>query len=113
VRYAQFLQWVDGEFNPPFGVRYSLPLLVSLGWVPALAFDHHTFTVVAAALWSGAWLGLFGWRFVVWTRKGDREYDRRIKFCLPKEYHKTESATSAAERRRRAEKRAEGNTRKE
>lgn len=58
-------------------------------------------SVIAAVLWFGfvAWRGLRLLRAT--AGRGDREYDRQGKYDLPPEYKATESATSAARRRRR------------
>jgi len=51
-----------------------------------------------------AWTGFAVWRLARLTKtdalKGDRAYDREGKFMLPFEYHDTESATRARQRRR-------------
>jgi hypothetical protein len=74
--------------------------------------DYHPIPKVAAALWTTAWLGLFGWRFAVSLRKGDLEYDPRIKWALSKEYHSTHSATAAAQRRKKHRTRPKANNAK-
>ncbi|HEX8525515.1 hypothetical protein [Allosphingosinicella sp.] len=66
------------------GTPHRLPAL--FGWA----------TAVAATI---AWASFVGWRIARLTKaaalKGDRTYDQRVKFLLPAEYGRSESATKA------------------
>jgi len=83
--------------------------------LPAIAFVLVHATVLPdlplAILWLcvgllTAWAVMVHWRgwlvFKAFARSSDRQYDRKDKFALPPEYRDTESATAAAERRKKS-----------
>ena len=79
--------------------KYEMGLGLSVSGLVAISFEQ-----VATIFWLGiasavAWFGFYLWAFIVALkilgRKGDLDYDRRGKYKLSKEYHDTESASSA------------------
>jgi len=71
-----------------------------------VAAYRSTLTIIIASVLSFSALAFVTWRFVVVMKaqatKSDREYDHEGKYDLAPEYHYTESATEAAERKRRS-----------
>jgi len=103
--YCIIRDWVDRQWCAP-GLQFKvlllpamLPLLVILmiGKTPVLDW--------AGWAWFGAWTIFVFWRWWIYikmeSRKSDLQYDRKGKFRLSREYHDTESATAAKERKRR------------
>jgi hypothetical protein len=106
-RWARLIGWIDREWEA-VRAMYSLPLLTILGWAILPITNFHPIALVVAIVWTALWFGLFGWRFVVWARKADGQYDRRAKYKLSKEYWSTESASAEAEMRDRQRKGEKG-----
>ena len=75
-----------------------LPALLSM-WIESKAL------VIFAWVWFAVWTSFVLWRWWLMMKiaagKADATYDKKGKFNLSKEYWTTESATSAAKRRRK------------
>ena len=75
-----------------------------LPWMLVVA-HRSLLTIVVAGILSLAALIFVAWRFFVVMKaqavECDRAYDENGKFKLASEYHRTESATAAAERKRK------------
>ncbi|MFL9841953.1 hypothetical protein ABS767_13345 [Sphingomonas sp. ST-64] len=86
--------------SPILGVAFLLiPVLTgSWGYSGMLIW-------LPAVLLAVAWTAFAWWRAIRAFRasviRGDRDYDRRLKYLLPGEYARTESATASRRRRRK------------
>lgn len=91
------------------------PASLVLGFVPLIVAGMagvEAASVSGGALWFVllticlVWTSFVLWRAYrmsrAWILRSDRDYDRRGKFLLSREYWQSESATSARRRRRRA-----------
>lgn len=95
--------WVDRQWRAP-GLQFKVLLLPSV--IPLLAMvliGPAPVTSAIAWVWFGLWNGFVFWRCCIYLkealRQADAKYDRIGKFDLAPEYHDTESATAAAERK--------------
>lgn len=96
------IDWTDGIAAQGLRSR-GLLFFPMLPWI--LVADHRTMlTIIVASLLSLATLTFVTWRYFVVMKaqaiKSDRAYDEDGKFKLASEYHQSESATAAAERKR-------------
>jgi len=103
--YYAIRHWVDRQWRAPgqqskvLLLPIAIPFLAiaMIGWSPG-------FGAIALG-WCALWTGFVFWRgwlyFKEACREGDRRFDRQGKFRLGREYHDTESATAAAEKKRR------------
>ncbi len=96
------IDWTDGIAAE--GMRSRGLLFFPLFPWMLVAAHRSTLTIVVASILSFAALAFVSWRFFVVMRasaiESDRTYDQEAKFKLASEYHQTESATAAAERKR-------------
>ncbi|MHA6317379.1 hypothetical protein ACXYN8_06935 [Altererythrobacter sp. CAU 1778] len=101
--YRSMRDWVDHMLAE--GVRSRGVLLPAFPplFLPAFTGSNAFVWVIAISL-AVAWFAFVawrGWRMMKATAiRSDRTYDHSEKFKLSNEYHSTESATSAAWRRR-------------
>ncbi|MDK2766799.1 MAG: hypothetical protein KYX69_03670 [Sphingomonas sp.] len=108
--YLKVRNLVDGDIkansrpaSPFLGLLVVTPPLV--GGLPFSGFFAISLWIALIAI-AVVWTGFAWWRGVRILRasvlRGDRDYDRRIKYGLPPEYVATESATASQRRRTRA-----------
>ncbi|MBN8818457.1 MAG: hypothetical protein J0I80_07035 [Sphingomonas sp.] len=83
-----------------------LPLALAGIIQSKLSAPAATWTWVIAAIIGGAWTAFAWWRgyrlFKAFGVRGDRQFDERDKFALAPEYHPSESATKARQKRKMA-----------
>jgi len=96
------IDWTDGIAAQ--GVRSrGLLFFPMLPWM-LVAAHRSMLTIIVASILSLATLTFITWRYLVVMKaqaiKSDRAYDEDGKFKLASEYHHSESATAAAERKR-------------
>lgn len=96
------VDWTDGLAAEGIRSR-GLLFFPMLPWM-LVAAHRSVLTIVVAAVLSLAALIFVSWRFFVVMKaqaaERDRAYDEVGKFKLASEYHRTESATAAAKRKR-------------
>ncbi|QMW21854.1 hypothetical protein [Sandaracinobacteroides saxicola] len=103
--YLPIRRWVDSRWNEPgngwkaaFAIAMIPMVLVSASGLGSMSF---TLSVV----WAIIWMMFMAWRGLRMLRAGaivhEQEYDRRGKFKLTHEYHRTGSATAARRAARR------------
>ena len=111
MTFAGIVNWIDeGWQNPPIRIQSRPSSLAAMLPVCAVAVltSAQLLPLVAIipliAICVG-WVSLIAWRGFVAvhhsTEKGDREYDKRIKYNLSEEYHQSESASAARKRRKK------------
>jgi hypothetical protein len=80
-------------------------IVLTMGAASSLLFAV-PFVILLISLAS--WFAFLIWRGMRMSRaamlRSDRRYDRETKYCLPAEYHSTESATAIRQRKRFARK---------
>jgi hypothetical protein len=88
--------------------KYVMGLGLSLCGLVAISFEQTSTFFWLAIASAIAWLGFYLSAFIVDLRtsgkNGDLDYDRRGKYKLSKEYHDSESATSAKAERRKSKR---------
>ena len=96
------VDWTDGIAAEGIRSR-GLLFFPMLPWM-LVAAHRSMLTIVVASILSLAALTFVTWRYFVVMKaqavERDRAYDENGKFKLASEYHQTESATAAAERKR-------------
>ena len=96
------VDWTDGIAAQGIRSR-GLLFFPLLPWM-LVAAHRSVLTIIVAGVLSLATLTFVTWRYFVVMKaqaaKRDRAYDEAGKFNLASEYHKTESATAAADRKR-------------
>ena len=96
------VDWTDGIASEGMRSR-GLLFFPMLPWM-LVAAHRSMLTIIVASILSLAALAFVTWRyFVVMKAQAvelDREYDEDGKFKLASEYHRTESATAAADIKR-------------
>ena len=99
------IQWTDRIAAEDTRSR-GLLLFPLLPWL-LVGAHRHLLTIIIASILSLAALVFVAWRFWVVTKaqmaESDRAYDEVGKFELSSEYHETESATAAADRKRKGQ----------
>lgn len=97
--------WVDRQWSTAVVPARVLMLPAVIPLIVILMIGPTSVSTAIGWGWFGLWNLFIFWRFWFYlreiSREGDRHYDRVGKYRLDKEYHDTESATSAAERKRR------------
>ncbi|MFC3784548.1 hypothetical protein ACFONB_05935, partial [Sphingopyxis italica] len=96
------IDWTDGIAAQGVSSR-GLLFFPMLPWM-LVAAHRSMMTIIVASILSLATLAFVTWRYFVVMKaqavKNDRAYDEDGKFKLASEYHQSESATAAAERKR-------------
>ena len=96
------VDWTDGIAAEGIRSR-GLLFFPMLPWM-LVAAHRSVLTIIIASILSLAALAFVTWRYLVVMKaqavERDRAYDKDGKFKLATEYHRTESATAAAERKR-------------
>jgi hypothetical protein len=105
----RFVDW-DLSRGPSVGVGNLTLLVLIVPWLAVLSLRGILIGVVwktvlsVMAIATVIWLGFVawrGWRLIRITGiRGDRAYDRTVKFRLSSDYRETESATETRRRRR-------------
>lgn len=97
------IDWTDGIAAEGIRAR-GLLFFPMVPWM-LVAIHRSVLTIAVAASFSLDALVFVTWRLLVVLKAegadNDRQYDREGKFKLASEYHSTESATAAAERKRK------------
>ena len=108
--YLKIRRWVDGDIasSPQRPISLFGPFVFG---ALALAVAYREAPGAVPWVWVtviplvAAWMGFGLWRgsrlMQAAAIRGDRDFDRRIKFSLPSEYAFSESVTGAQQRKRR------------
>ena len=112
--YLRIRRWVDRDL-----VAHYRPLSPFLGLLPVIILAPIWRILEGPAAWvsgtlaislSVIWTGFVLWRVARLYKavgvKGDRAYDQRGKYLLAPEYHRSESVTAAAQRKRSQRRRS-------
>ena len=105
--YLRIRRWVDRDLATP-GLRTITHMIGFIPVLPVLLFD----LFFDGPVMTGAWilaisLGVACSLFVLWrgarlmkalSIRGDRDFDRRVKFTLAPEHQRSESVTAAGRR---------------
>ncbi|MBB4631908.1 hypothetical protein [Sphingosinicella soli] len=103
--YIAIRDWVDRQWRAP-GLRFKILLLPAMLPLLLIPVTGNTPTLtMTVCVWFIGWNLFVFWRYWIFlkvvSRKADEQYDKVGKFNLANEYHDTESATAAGERKRR------------